>query len=54
MNGLEYLSHSRLTTFRSCPLRFKLAYVDRLKAAFVNRAALGSPSMRRSRSGSSG
>lgn len=33
-HALDYMSHSRLTAFRSCPLRFRLAYVDRVQAAF--------------------
>lgn len=33
---LEYLSHSRVTTFRSCPLRFRLAYIDRIKPLFLD------------------
>lgn len=35
---LEYLSHSRLETFRTCSLQFRFKYIDRLVPAFVPEA----------------
>lgn len=32
---LEYLSHSRIQTFRTCPLKFRYTYIDKLSPAFT-------------------
>lgn len=34
-NALEYLSHSRLEAYRSCSLKFKFHYIDKIPAAFT-------------------
>lgn len=34
-HALDYLSHSRLYSYRQCSLKFRFQYVDRLKGAFV-------------------
>lgn len=32
---LEYLSHSRIQSFRTCPLKFRFSYIDKLAPAFA-------------------